>query len=281
MINAIVWNPDLGIDLGFITIRYYSLMYVIGFLFGYWIMKKVFEKEKENPELLDPLLLYVFLGVIIGARLGHVFFYDWPYFKNHLAEIVLPVRFEPEFQFTGFQGLASHGATVGIALAAFLFWIKYRKQIVHKSFIWWLDRLTLAIPLGGAAIRIGNLINSEIVGKPTGSDYGFIFVQLGENFPRHPVQIYEATAYLILLFLVVWLYFKTRIAFKYPGMLFGIFFIYLWTARFILEFWKRPQREIPNWLMEVSGLNMGQLLSIPGILVGIYFVYYALKNKKA
>ncbi len=281
MISAIVWNPDLGLDLGFFTIRYYSLMYVIGFLFGYWIIKKVFEREGENTELLDPLLMYIFIGVILGGRLGHVFFYDWPYFKHHLSEILLPFRFEPEFQFTGFQGMASHGATIGIAVMAFLFWRKYKDKIVHKDFIWWADRLILAIPLGGAAIRIGNLINSEIVGKPTGSDYGFIFVQLGEKFPRHPVQIYEAIAYLILLFIVLYLYFKTDMTQKYPGMLFGIFFTYLWAVRFIIEFWKRQQKEIPNWLMEATGLTMGQLLSIPGLLIGLYFIYYGYKHRTA
>ncbi len=280
MIGAVIWDPQLGIDLGFFTIRYYSLMYVIGFVFGYWLIKKVFEREGENTDLLDPLLLYVFLGVILGARLGHVFFYDWPYYKHHLSEILLPFRFEPEFQFTGFQGLASHGATIGIAIAAFLFWRKYRSQIIHKKFIWWADRLILTIPLGGAAIRIGNLINSEIVGKPTGSDFGFVFVQLGENFPRHPVQLYEAAAYLILLGIVLYLYFKTHITNRYPGMLFGIFFTYLWTARFILEFWKRPQREIPNWLMEATGMTMGQILSIPGIIIGLYFVYYGFKHQQ-
>jgi prolipoprotein diacylglyceryl transferase len=280
MINAIVWDPEIGIDLGFITIRYYSLMHVLGFVFGYWIIAKVFKREKENTGLLDPLLFYIFLGVILGARLGHVFFYDWPYYKNHLSEILLPVQFEPEFKFTGFQGLASHGATIGIAIAAVLFVYKYRDKIVHKSLIWWADRFTLAIPLGAAAIRIGNLMNSEIVGKPTGSDYGFIFVKLGEDFPRHPVQLYEAGAYLLLLFIVLFLYFKTNITEKYPGMLFGIFFTYLWTARFIIEIWKRQQREIPNWLMEVTGLQMGQILSIPGILIGLYFIYYGYKHQK-
>jgi len=280
MIHAVVWNPDLGIDLGFFTIRYYSLMYVIGFIFGYWIIKKVFEREGENTELLDPLLMYVFLGVIIGARLGHVFFYDWPYFKHHILEIFLPVQFEPEFRFTGFQGLASHGATIGIAIAIYLFWRKYKDKIVHKNFIWWADRMILAIPLGAAAIRIGNLINSEIVGKPTGSDYGFIFVRLGENFPRHPVQLYEAAAYLILLILVLYLYWKTDITRRYPGMLFGIFFTYLWAVRFVLEFWKRPQRDIPSPLMEWTGLTMGQILSIPGLLIGLYFIYYGWKHQQ-
>jgi prolipoprotein diacylglyceryl transferase len=281
MIDAIVWDPELGIKLGNFTIRYYSLMYVIGFVAGYYIMKAVFKREKESEELLDPLLMYIFLGVILGARLGHVFFYDWPYFKHHLAEILLPVQFEPEFHFTCFRGLASHGATIGIAIAAFLFWRKYKNIIRHKSFLWWADRLILTIPLGGAAIRVGNLINSEIVGKPTGNDYGFIFKALGENFPRHPVQLYEASAYAVLFILVMYLYWKTKIPFKYPGLLFGIFFSYLWLARFILEFWKRPQREIPSPLMEITGLTMGQILSVPMFLVGIYFIYYGLKHAKS
>ncbi len=276
--NAIRWDPSLGIDLGFFVIRYYSLMYVIGFAVGYYVIKKVFQRENENLELLDPLLIYVALGVIIGARLGHVFFYDWDYFKHHLLEIFLPVRFKPEFKFTGFQGLASHGATIGIAIAAVLFWRKYKDQIRHRDFIWWLDRLVLAIPFGGALIRIGNLFNSEIIGKPTGTDWGFIFVQLGEDFPRHPTQLYEAAAYFVLFLLVLYLYWKTDVP-KYKGLLFGIFFTYLWLVRFLIEFWKEPQREAPSRLMELTGLNTGQLLSIPFMLIGIGFIIYSLKNK--
>ncbi len=279
IINAIVWDPKLGIDLGFFTIRYYSLMYVIGFIVGYYIMKKVFEREKENTELLDPLLIYIAVGLIVGARLGHVFFYDWPYFKHHIAEIFLPFRFKPHFQFTGFQGLASHGATIGIAIALYLFWVKHKNQIVHRDFWWWADRLVLTIPFGGALIRIGNLINSEIIGKPTGSDWGIIYKSLGENIPRHPTQLYEAGAYLLLFTLIMYLYWKTETP-HYRGLLFGIFFTLLWVIRFFIEFWKIPQRETVTWLMRTTGLNTGQLLSIPFALIGLVIIFWSWKNKK-
>ncbi len=277
-ILALVWNPKLGLDLGFITIRYYSLMYVLGFIAGYYIMKKVFRREGENEELLDPLLVYIAVGLIIGARLGHVFFYDWPYFKHHISEIFLPFRLEPRFEFTGFQGLASHGATIGIAIAAFLFWRKYKHQIRHKDFVWWVDRLILTIPFGGAMIRIGNLINSEIIGKPTGSSWGIIYQSLGENIPRHPTQLYEAGAYLLLFVLVMYLYWKTEVP-HYRGLLFGIFFTLLWVIRFFIEFWKITQRDEPTVLMKITGLNTGQLLSIPFALVGLAVVIWSLKNK--
>ncbi len=275
---ALIWDPKLGLDLGFITIRYYSLMYVIGFIVGYYIMKKVFRREGENEELLDPLLVYIAVGLIVGARLGHVFFYDWPYFKHHISEIFLPFRFKPHFEFTGFQGLASHGATIGIAIAALLFWRKYKDQIRHKDFVWWADRLILTIPFGGAMIRIGNLINSEIIGKPTGSSWGIIYKSLGENIPRHPTQLYEAGAYLLLFALVMYLYWKTKVP-QYRGLLFGIFFTLLWVIRFFIEFWKIAQREEPSALMKATGLNTGQLLSIPFAFIGLAVIYWSLKNR--
>ncbi len=275
---AIVWDPKLGFDLGFFTIRYYSLMFVIGFGAGYYIMKKVFEKEHISYELLDPLLMYIGLGTILGARLGHVFFYDWDYFKHHLDEILLPIRHTTSgIEFTGFQGLASHGATIGVFIALILFWKKYLKD--KKSFLWLLDRVALTIPLGGALVRIGNLLNSEIIGKPTGTDYGFIFKQLGEDFPRHPTQIYEAIAYLILFFIMLYLYWKTGLK-KYQGMLFGIFFTYLWIVRFFIEFYKEPQKETPSVLMLATGLNTGQLLSIPFALAGILLIIYSINKHK-
>ena len=276
--NAIHWDPDIGIHLGSFTIRYYSLMYVLGFLVGYYVVRAVFRREKENEELLDPLLIYIALGVILGARLGHVFFYDWPYFSKHPLEILLPFRFKPEFEFTGFQGLASHGATIGIALAAWLFYRKYKTKIRHHDFLWWVDRLTLAIPFGGAMIRIGNLLNSEIVGKPTGSDYGFIFVQLGENFPRHPTQLYEAGSYLLLFFLMLWIYWKTRIP-QFRGMMFGIFFTLLWVIRFVIEFWKEPQDAADAQVLLHTGLDKGQWLSVPFILIGLFFIWYGKKHR--
>jgi len=275
---SIVWDPSIGLELGPLTIRYYSLMYIIGFAVGYYILKKIFENEQVDQSLLDPLLTYVVLGTLLGARLGHVFFYDWnSYYKNHLEEILLPIRKTAEgYKFTGFQGLASHGATIGIILALLLFWYKYLKG--KYSFLWLLDRLTLTIPVGAALIRIGNLMNSEIIGKPTGTDSGFIFKQLGENFPRYPTQLYEAAAYFSLLFVLLYLYWKTGVK-KYEGMIFGVFFVLLWLIRLFIEFYKEPQDQEDAQLLLRTGLNTGQWLSIPFILLGIGIIVYSVKKK--
>ncbi len=273
---SIVWNPDIGLHLGPITIRYYSMMYILGFIAGYYIMKKIFENEKLSTNLLDPLLTYVVIGTLLGARLGHVFFYDWPYYKHHLIEILVPVVKTAEgFKFTGFRGLASHGAAIGIFLAVWLFWRKYLKS--KHSFLWIIDRITLTIPIGAALIRIGNLLNSEIIGKPTGTNYGFIFKQLGEDFPRYPTQLYEAGAYFSLLFVMLYLYWKTNLK-KYEGMLFGIFFTLLWLIRLLIEFYKEPQDHKDAKLLLETGLDKGQWLSIPMLLFGIILIFYALKK---
>ncbi len=277
---SIVWDPSIGLELGPVTIRYYSLMYIFGFAAGYYILKKIFDNEGLDQTYLDPILTYAVIGTLLGARLGHVFFYDWnSYYKNHLEEILLPIRKTAEgYKFTGFQGLASHGATIGIFLAVLFFWYKYLRG--KHSFLWILDRITLTIPVGAALIRFGNLLNSEIVGKPTGSNYGFIFKQLGETFPRYPTQLYEAAAYLSLLFIMLYLYWKTSLK-KYEGMLFGIFFILLWVIRLFIEFYKEPQDDVDAQLLADTGLNTGQWLSIPFIIIGIGFVIYALKSLKS
>jgi len=273
---SIVWNPDIGLHLGPITIRYYSMMYILGFIAGYYIMKKIFENEKLSTNLLDPLLTYVVIGTLLGARLGHVFFYDWPYYKHHLIEILVPVIKTAEgYKFTGFRGLASHGAAIGIFLSVWLFWRKYLKG--KHSFLWIIDRITLTIPIGAALIRIGNLLNSEIIGKPTGTNYGFIFKQLGEDFPRYPTQLYEAGAYFSLLFVMLYLYWKTDLK-KYEGMLFGIFFTLLWLIRLLIEFYKEPQDHKDAKLLLETGLDKGQWLSIPMLLFGIILIFYALKK---
>jgi phosphatidylglycerol---prolipoprotein diacylglyceryl transferase len=269
LFNAIVWNPSEGLDLGFFTLHYYSLMFLIAFGLGWYIMKSIYVKEGIPVEKLDPLFIYTVLATLIGARLGHVIFYDWDYFQHNLLEIFLPVRFEPEFEFTGFRGLASHGAAIGIIVAMYL----YRKNILDKPTLWILDRIVIPVASGGVFIRIGNFINSEIIGKPTESDFGVIFVQLGENFPRHPTQIYEAFCY-ALVFLALWfVYWKTDKKQKI-GYLFGLFLVLLWTVRFFIEFLKEPQSEGEI----VMSLNTGQWLSIPFIIGGFYFMYRPTKN---
>jgi len=279
-ILSVVWDPSIGFELGPLTIRYYSLMYILGFAAGYYIMKKIFKNENISETLLDPLLTYTVIGTLLGARLGHVFFYDWSsYYKNHLEEILIPIRKTAEgYKFTGFQGLASHGATIGIFLAVLYFWYKHLKG--QKSFLWILDRITLTIPIGAALIRIGNLLNSEIIGKPTGTNYGFIFKQLGEDFPRYPTQLYEAGAYILLLFVLLYLYWKTSLK-KYEGLLFGIFFSLLWFIRLLIEFYKEPQDDVDAKLLLDTGLNTGQWLSVPFMLIGVALIAYSFwRNKK-
>ena len=267
---SIVWDPPMGIEIGSIMIRYYSLMFVLAFSIGFYLMKKIFIEDKLDLEKLDSLFVWVIVSTILGARLGHVFFYDWAYFQNHLLEILLPVRFEPEFEFIGFRGLASHGAAIGIIAALYF----YSKNILKKPLLFLIDRLGIMVALAGFFIRIGNLMNSEIVGKPTGSDYGFIFVQLGEDFPRYPTQLYEAFSYLAIFMLLWYLYWKTDLK-KRQGYLFGLFFALLWTVRFVVEFFKEAQvDDRATW-----SLNTGQWLSIPLVLIGLYCMYRSKESK--
>ncbi|MFD0977813.1 prolipoprotein diacylglyceryl transferase [Salinimicrobium gaetbulicola] len=264
LLNVFYWNPSEGIDLGFFTIHYYSLMFVIAFTLGWYLMKNIFKREGVSLEKLDSLFIYMVLSILIGARLGHVIFYDWDYFQHHLLEIFLPVRFEPEFEFTGFRGLASHGAAIGVIIAMYM----YSRNVLKKPVLWILDRIVVPVASGGIFVRIGNFMNSEIVGKPTGSDYGVVFTKLGEDFARHPAQLYESACYLVV-FIILWLtYWKTEKRNKL-GYLFGLFLVLLWTVRFFVEFIKEPQvGERVNWV-----LNTGQWLSIPFILAGFYFMF--------
>ena len=263
LFNAIVWDPSEGIDLGFFVIRYYSLMFLVAFTLGYFIMKKIYKHEGISEEKLDPLFLYTVLATLIGARLGHVIFYQPELFVQDPLSIILPMQFVPEFEFTGFRGLASHGAAIGIIIA--MYW--YSKKIVQQNLLWILDRIVLPVTIGGMFVRFGNFFNSEIVGKPTNSDFGVVFVQLGENFPRHPAQLYEAFGYL-LVFLVLWfVYWKTDKQ-KRLGHIFGLFLILLWSVRFLVEFVKKAQVDArTDWF-----LNTGQWLSVPFILIGVYLL---------
>ena len=262
--NKIYWNPSEGIDLGFFVIHYYSIMFVIAFTLGWYLMKHIYEREGVSLEKLDSLFIYTVLATLIGARLGHVIFYDWDYFQHHLLEIFLPVRFEPKFEFTGFRGLASHGAAIGIIIAMYL----YCRNVLHKPVLWVLDRIVIPVASGGIFVRIGNFMNSEIIGKPTHSDYGVVFTNLGENFARHPAQLYESFCYLIVFIILYFTYWKTEKRQKL-GYIFGLFLVLLWTVRFFVEFVKEPQvGERVNWV-----LNTGQWLSIPFILAGFYFMF--------
>lgn len=261
---SIDWDPSIElVKIGSFAVRYYSLMFVIAFILGLQIMKKIFNREGVNIEKLDSLFIYTVIATLLGARIGHFLFYDTAFLFSNPLEVLLPVKFNP-FQFTGYQGLASHGAAIGIIIAMYF----YSKKVIQKPMLWILDRIVIPVASGAIFVRIGNLMNSEIIGKPTNTDYGFVFKQLGEDFPRHPTQLYEAFGYLIT-FIVLWfVYWKTDKREKL-GYLFGLFMVFLWSVRLIVEFFKEAQvDQRGDW-----DLNTGQLLSIPMILVGFYFMF--------
>jgi prolipoprotein diacylglyceryl transferase len=265
-------NPEI-FRIGSFALRYYSLAFLLAFSLGWYLMHRIYSEENLGEKELDKLFMYAVISTLLGARIGHYLFYEpFEVFLQRPLEIILPVSFTPSFRFTGFSGLASHGAVLGL-LIAFYF---YSKNIIKKPFLFILDRVVVPISLGAAFVRIGNFFNSEIIGKATNADHGVIFSRLGENFPRHPAQLYESIGYAIILFIIWYIYWKTNRA-KQPGFLFGLCFVLMWTVRFFVEFYKEPQvNERADWL-----LNTGQLLSIPFILVGAYFVFNATRNKIA
>lgn len=264
----IVWNPSKGIDLGFFTLHYYSMMWIVAFLLGFNIMKRIYKNEKQTNEALDSLFIYSVIGIMLGARLGHVIFYQPELFKEDFFSIFLPFSFKNGMHFTGFQGLASHGAAIAMIISMYL----YNKKILHKTVLWILDRVVIPVALGAVFVRIGNFINSEIIGKPTGSDFGVLFKQLPleEQVNRHPAQLYEAFSYVFVFLILFYFYWKTKKS-EQQGFLFGLFLVLLWTVRFFVEFVKEPQGEE---YFTLFNLQTGQLLSIPFILIGLYFMFF-------
>jgi prolipoprotein diacylglyceryl transferase len=265
-------------------------------------MKKIFERENEPIDKLDSLFIWTVLATLLGARLGHVFFYDWEYFRNHLAEILLPFRFSPHFEFTGFAGLASHGAAIAIVITMYFF----SKNIMKRPILWVLDRVVIPVASGAIFVRLGNFFNSEIVGNETTSAFGVKFIRdyfspndavnatrignpndayqaiatnpqfatLLQQVPaKHPAQLYEAFCYVFVFAILFFLYWKTEARNK-QGYLFGVFLVLLWSVRFVVEFVKESQGGFEG---ENPILSTGQWLSIPFIIVGIYFM---LKPKK-
>ncbi|WP_034259212.1 prolipoprotein diacylglyceryl transferase [Altibacter lentus] len=268
---SFVWDPSEGIDLGFFMIRYYSLMFVIAFTLGWFIMKRIFRNEGIPLEKLDSLFIYTVIATLVGARLGHVIFYEPEIFSKDPLSVFLPFQTVPEFEFTGFRGLASHGAAIAIIIAMFI----YSKKVLKKPVLWILDRVVIAVACGGIFVRIGNFINSEIIGDATHSDYGVIFKQLNEDFPRHPAQLYEAAGYVIVFLLLWYIYWKTNKR-NFLGYIFGLFLILLWTVRFLVEFVKESQGGFESALG--NALSTGQWLSIPFIIAGIYFMIQSSKK---
>ena len=306
------WNPNETLfNIGFIQIKYYNLLWITSFALGWYIMKKIFLNEKKTIEQLDSLFIYTVLATMLGARLGHVFFYDWPYYQNHLLEILLPIResaggklfgFINGYEFTGFAGLASHGATIGIIIGMYL----YTRKFPEFKILWILDRLVVPASIGTFCVRLGNFFNSEINGKPVEESFIFAtrfirdsddlhpskalaitkektlnaaydaiennpkFSQLLAEIPyRHPAQLYEAFGYLVVFIIMYYLYWKTDKRNK-PGYLFGLFFVLLWSIRFFAEYVKKSQGGFEESL---GLLSTGQWLSIPFIILGLYFMF--------
>ena len=260
----IEWDPIKYIDLGFFKLHFYSMMWIVAFILGFYITKRIYRKEGQSDEALDSLFIYSLLGIMLGARLGHVIFYQPELITEDFFSIFLPFKFKGGFEFTGFQGLASHGAAIAMIISMYL----YNKKVLHKSVLWILDRVVIPVALGAVFVRIGNFINSEIIGKETGSDFGVIFKQLGETQPRHPSQLYEAFCYIFVFLILFYFYWKTKKS-EQQGFLFGLFLVLLWSVRFVVEFTKEAQNiERADWV-----LNTGQLLSIPFIFIGLYFMF--------
>jgi phosphatidylglycerol:prolipoprotein diacylglycerol transferase len=264
-----VWDPSSdGIALfGDFKIHYYSLMWMAAFVTGWYLMKKIYKNEGQSDEKLDSLFMYSVLGIMIGARLGHVVFYQSELFKEDFLSVFLPFRFSGGFEFTGFRGLASHGAAIGMIISMYI----YNKKILKKSVLWILDRVVIASALGAVFIRVGNFFNSEMIGKP--SEEGFplavIFRQL-DIIPRHPGQLYEAFGYVFVFLTLFFLYWKTKKSMQ-TGFLFGLFLVLLMSVRVIVEQFKIAQIDSrEDWIL---GLNTGQVLSIPFVLCGLYFMF--------
>ena len=271
MILGIDWKMSSQLIEGWSVPNLYGLLFVTGLIIGYFVIKRIFDKEGVPEAWLDSLLIYIVIATVVGARLGHVFFYEWDYYKDHLSEI--PKVWE--------GGLASHGGAVAILIALFI----YSKKVSKLSMFWILDRIVAPIAIAGCFIRLGNLVNHEIVGVPTDLPWGFKFwnegvdnlVFLNGEFVhvfRHPAQLYEAIAYFLIFLVLLRLFWKTNLKQK-QGFIFGVFLIVLWGARFLIEFVKIGQAARDEGMI----LNTGQWLSVPFIIAGFVIIYLANKGK--
>ena len=270
--KIINWNVDP--EIFWITdtfpLRYYGLMWALGLILGYYIVHKIYVKEKIPTESLEKLTMYIFIGAFFGARLGHCFFYEPLYYFDNPIEILLPIRKIGEsYSFVGFQGLASHGGVIGVLVAIIIYARKSKTNL-----LWILDRVAIGSTIAAAFIRIGNLMNSEIYGKPTNGNWGVIF-ERDDLIPRHPTQIYEAFAYFLIFGILIFIYRRKKMKMQ-NGLLLGIFFTLLFSARLIIEFFKEDQVGFEESMF----LNMGQILSIPFILVGLTLIVLKYKPVK-
>lgn len=264
--TIIHWNVDP--EIFWITdsfpLKYYGLFWITGLILAYLIVQRIYKKEGVPLENLEQLTMYIFIGAILGARLGHCLFYDPDYFLSRPLEILLPIKeVNGAYKFIGFQGLASHGGTIGVIIGIFMYWRKTKTNM-----LWVLDRVAIGAGITAAFIRLGNLMNSEIYGKPTDGSWGFVF-ERDDMIPRHPTQLYEAISYLLIFGLLYFLYQSKKIENR-PGLFVGIFLILLFTARFVIEFFKENQVAFEDGM----SLNMGQWLSVPFVIAGLLLVLW-------
>lgn len=261
---TVLWNPDLvALSIGPLQLRWYSLCWLAGLAAAYLIVKMLYRQQNIKPELFDPLFIYCFIGILIGARLGHCLFYEPGYFLSdgrHFTEMLLPIRFTADgsWRFTGYEGLASHGGTIGLIAAL---WLYVRRTGLN---IWRvLDNIAIATPVTACCIRLGNLMNSEIIGKAADVPWAFVFERV-DMTPRHPGQLYEAIAYAVI-FVTGWTLYRRRPQKAGTGFFFGLCLTLIFTARFLIEYTKDVQEAFEASMP----LNMGQLLSIPFIIIGL------------
>ena len=266
--NYIHWNADPEIInvLG-ISVRYYGLLFVGGLLLCIYLLGRIYKIENIPYENLEKLSIYSMIGILAGARLGHCLFYEPSYYLSHPLEMILPVTFPADggIKFSGYQGLASHGGILGLLIALYF----YSRKTKH-SMIDTLDLIAVVAGMSFGFIRLGNFMNSEIIGTPTTLPWGVIFERV-DNIPRHPAQLYEAISYFIIFAIMMLLYKKMRARLK-NGFLFGLATVLFFTARFLIEFVKENQVGFEDRMT----LNMGQLLSLPFIAVGIGFIIYGI-----
>jgi len=272
----IIWNPDLvAFHIGNLAIRWYGLCWFVGILLAYFIVKWLYKDQKVKDELFDPLFIYCFLGILIGARLGHCLFYEPGYYLtawDHFIEMLIPWHHmaDGSWKFTGYEGLASHGGTLGLIFALWLYYRRTKMNLWHV-----LDDIAIATPVTACFIRLGNLMNSEIIGKASNVAWAFIFERV-DQLPRHPGQLYEAIAY-FLFFFVGWYFYKKHKSWVGTGFFFGLCLTLIFTFRFFIEYTKDIQVDFESGMM----FNMGQLLSVPFIIIGLVCLVRGAKKGKA
>ena len=278
ILSYITWNPDAEmIRIGGFAVRWYSMCWLVGLALAYFLVRKLYKEQKVKDGLFDPLFIYCFIGILLGARLGHCIFYEpeyWLSSPQHVFEIFVPIRFMPDgsWKFTGYEGLASHGGTIGLTVALIIYWLRVRK---HGLGIWQiLDNIAIATPITACFIRLGNLVNSEIIGKITDVPWAFIFERVDMS-PRHPGQLYEAIAYAIF-FPIGWYIYRKHPERVGTGFFFGLCLVLIFTFRFFIEYTK----DIQVAKEAAMTLNIGQMLSIPFVLIGLYCMWRSFKTVK-